>query len=61
MPWKITVIMTINYHIMGTCTLGSEESCKVLSSHLTEVFVTLLHQEHALGPTLNGLSAKWLH
>jgi len=22
--------MTIKYHIMGTCTLRSEESCKVL-------------------------------
>jgi len=29
------IIMTIRYHITGTCSLRSKESCKVLSSNLT--------------------------
>jgi len=32
---EITAIMTIKCHIMRTCALQREESCKVLSSNLT--------------------------
>jgi len=41
--------MTINYHIIGTCILRSEESCKLLSSHLTEIFVTFVTMKMHIG------------
>jgi len=53
---EISAIMRINYHIMRNCTLQLEESCKVLSSHLTEGFVTFVKSGMHI-----GLNLKWPH
>jgi len=50
---------TIYYHIVGY-TLCSEESCKLLSSQLTEVFVTFITSGmHIESLSQNGLIAEW--
>jgi len=46
---KISAIMTINYHIMEICTLRFQESCKLLSLHLTEVSVTFVISRMHIG------------
>jgi len=48
--------MRINYHIMGTCTLQSEESCKALSPHLTEGYVTFVKSGMHIGLNLKMAS-----
>ena len=49
--------MMINYHMMGTCNLRFEESCKVLSSNLTEVSVTFVTSGTRIGSNLKTASA----
>jgi len=49
-------MMTINYHIMGTCTLQFEEFCKILSLHLTEVSVTFVTSAMCIGSNFKTTS-----
>jgi len=49
--------MTINYQTMGTCTLKLDKSCKVLSSLLTEVFVTSVTSGMCTGSNFKTASA----
>jgi len=56
---EINAIMKIKCHIMGICTLRSEESCMVLSSNLMEVSVTFIISGMHIGLNWNGLSAEW--
>jgi len=48
--------MAINYHILGTCILRSGKFCKVLLSHLTEVFVTFVTSGIRIGSNFKTAS-----
>ena len=54
---EISAIMMINYLITGTCTSHSQESYKVLSSHLAEVFVTFVTSGTCIGSNIITASA----